>query len=1354
MFDVIQFLRRLDTRKLMKGGMALLCLLLAHTVAAQVTLPNGTYSESVEDLRVKVLGGHLVIDRQYLDGRWQIAPRWNSLKFTYDPLDSSVTSIDRNGSVYARQGDGWAFDKRNLIRRQSVSVLPAAPAGTPTTGIPGQDGQTLASVQGYRWLNRTGDWIDYDTEGRIAAYGDKNDVKVWFQYDAGGKLKTLLDHLGRIVLTYTWSGDLLTQIQDNPNLITGNSTPARVVKYTYNGTTPTTPTYPLLTQVTDVLGHNTAYTFEAGRIKTLTDPENRTRTLTYGPTGRINSVKEADGAETGYLYDYDKVKRQFYIRVTGPQAAAGQRIEETWYDSDGRIIRRDLNGKTQSTLTLDTGTRTQVRKDAAGQSTTTQTDEYDNPVKTTYPDGSQTSALYSAVHGQILEETDELGVKTAYAYDTRGNLTQKTDAAGKPEQRITEYRYDSYGQTLGTTKKGGPVTLPNGNAVTIPDATTTYEYDTQGNSSKITDAEGNATQYQYNIIGAVTLATDAKGQTWKATYDAKGHLLTRTDPLNQTLTASYNKVGERTQLKDALNSTTAFAYDARGRLIQTTDPLGNTRKQEYDAYDRPTAEIDEAGNRIREIAYDLDGRLTQTKDGNGNATAYVYGADGAAPLPTQIRFPTFTRELVYDSRSRNTETRDILSATAILVTKNAYDKKGNLTQITDKNGNPTQLAYDALSRLTQTTDAAGGLTKYSYDARDNLLAVTDPNGNTTAYAYDKNNRRTAETWPMGQIQTSTWGETGNLIKLQDAKGNQLQYTYDAANRRVEEKHVPAGEGAARTIAYIWNAAGALAGYTDTATGALAHSASYTLDALQRKTQETVSYGTHSFTSATTWTPTGQKASFTTPGGFKADYTFDANHQLASVTLPGGSISIAERLWEVPRKITYPGGSQQTRDYDALLRPTRIKVNGPDQATLLDRQYSFDAESNVTQKATEHGDYNYAYDSLYRLTRADQPSPLPQEAYTYDKLGNRLTDSTTDSLFATNTWSYNGNNQLTRHYSKQGQPVADSYDDNGSLIKKQSSSTDAKYNQQYRYDAQNRLVEVKDKDGNTVATYQYDPFGRRIGKAVYRDSQNQTLSQAQTTYFIYSDEGLVAEATAIGTVAVEYGWQPQGTWGTDPLFIRTTQTNGTTPVVFYYQNDHLGTPQKAIDSQGNVGWEMKALAFGEATVGNASVIISNLRFAGQYFDEETNTHYNWYRTYGPGEGRYMQSDPIGLEGGINLYAYVLGNPLSWVDPKGLANSGPYPRSKPGPRFPNGNYNPGFAPQDGVCTLPGAIGKSANSNSCILTCCKDHDKCYAMNGCNASSWYGNIQGYSAACQQCNTEAKRCISKAIMNGCSSCG
>lgn len=114
---------------------------------------------------------------------------------------------------------------------------------------------------------------------------------------------------------------------------------------------------------------------------------------------------------------------------------------------------------------------------------------------------------------------------------------------------------------------------------------------------------------------------------------------------------------------------------------------------------------------------------------------------------------------------------------------------------------------------------------------------------------------------------------------------------------------------------------------------------------------------------------------------------------------------------------------------------------------------------------------------------------------------------------------------------------------------------------------------------------------------------------------------------------------------EPLFQRTAVGQ-----VYYYQNDHLGTPQRMVRSNGAVVWQAYYSAFGEEEI-VTEVVQNNLRFPGQYFDSETGLHHNYFRDYDPALGRYIQSDPIGLSGGVNLYGYVKQNPLVYIDPEG-------------------------------------------------------------------------------------------------------
>ena len=297
-------------------------------------------------------------------------------------------------------------------------------------------------------------------------------------------------------------------------------------------------------------------------------------------------------------------------------------------------------------------------------------------------------------------------------------------------------------------------------------------------------------------------------------------------------------------------------------------------------------------------------------------------------------------------------------------------------------------------------------------------------------------------------------------------------------------------------------------------------------------------------------------------------------------------------------MTLPGGSTKEYTYDPLIRTQSITSKDPGQNPLMNYAYNYDRMDNIVSKVTEHGEYAYGYDDLYRLTGADNPT-LADESFTYDAVGNRLTSSDT-----TGTWAYNDNNELNAHNDTSYE-----YDDNGNMIQK----TDNGVVTNYIYNVENRLTEVRDGKGSLIASYYYDPFGRRLWKDV----------GGTRTYFLYSDEGLIGEYDSTGTEIRTYGYQPDSAWTTDPLFMKVGNE------YYFYENDHLGTPQRMVGVNGAVVWSAKYSSFGEAIVDLAYTITNDLRFPGQYFDEETGLHYNYHRYYDPEVGRYFSGDPLNM-----------------------------------------------------------------------------------------------------------------------------
>jgi len=120
-------------------------------------------------------------------------------------------------------------------------------------------------------------------------------------------------------------------------------------------------------------------------------------------------------------------------------------------------------------------------------------------------------------------------------------------------------------------------------------------------------------------------------------------------------------------------------------------------------------------------------------------------------------------------------------------------------------------------------------------------------------------------------------------------------------------------------------------------------------------------------------------------------------------------------------------------------------------------------------------------------------------------------------------------------------------------------------------------------------------------------------------------------------------------GDQPLAMITKPAE--TEIVSYFHNDHLGTPLILTNDNQTIVWKAAYTPFGGADI-SVQTVENPFRLPGQYYDPETGLHYNYFRYYDPTTGRYITPDPIGLEGGINLFLYVGANPLMWIDPLGL------------------------------------------------------------------------------------------------------
>jgi RHS repeat-associated protein len=295
--------------------------------------------------------------------------------------------------------------------------------------------------------------------------------------------------------------------------------------------------------------------------------------------------------------------------------------------------------------------------------------------------------------------------------------------------------------------------------------------------------------------------------------------------------------------------------------------------------------------------------------------------------------------------------------------------------------------------------------------------------------------------------------------------------------------------------------------------------------------------------------------------------------------------------------------------------------------LFQRRYTYDANGNLAGiDDSRKGHRSYHYDPLDRLINVRGATP---ESFAHDPAGNLLGQNNEPTA---NLANVKGNRLLMqgdRHYD---------YDAYGNLIRERRGAGQ-KLVTEYRYDCQHRLIGVS-LPGGSVASYKYDAFGRRIEKTV----------DGHTTEFLWQGERLIAESA--DNRYRSYIYEPGS-------FRPLVMLDGEGPLKaapFYYQLDHLGTPQELTDYSGEIMWSAKYRAYGNLAALDVAEIDNPLRFQGQYFDAETGLHYNRHRYYNPGTGRFLTPDPIQLAGGLNNYQYVP-NPTGWVDPLGLSGNCP-------------------------------------------------------------------------------------------------
>lgn len=1175
------------------------------------------YEEVTVDLEVKVMGGMARIKRQWKEetvGQWIFNPDWTDLD-----LKLQTTEIGRNSYVYKR-----ASPTSNVYRYLEQNTI-------------------VQTESGFRWADRKGNWIDYDAAGKMLAYGDRNNVKVSFNRDASGRISQVLDHFGTAVITLAYN----TQNQ----VISVSDYSGRLVVYTYTGND--------LTKVKDVRGYDWLYEYQ-----TLLN--RRVLSKKIDPEGRfinINHTVSPGGstcvASSGGSWVFNEEKNQWelvggkctrYLIVpptllfTGTSDAIGvisknqyffdaqsQTYNNTWLVNGrrttqkinlrGEVLREEINGELQSETVVSEDRRRKVVMDGAGHQTVFEYDEYGNQIKVIYPDKSSEEWVYGK-YSNVLKYTNENGVMFKNDYDDNGNVLKKMEAVGMPEERVTEYQYDLYGNRV--------LERVHGDAVT-QETISHWQYDSYGNVRLSKDAEGNEYSTSYTSWGDVLAYQGPQGAI-HYTYDAVGNVVSRESPLRFIFSWAYDKVGNLISKKDSRDFVTTYEFNARNLLAKEILHAENgleISENFYDANNYLTRKKNARGG-FEQRYYDEFGRTKKIISPDGTYVEYVYAAAGgegnAFSKPVEIRTPTITTHIDYSARGWPVK-KTIIAQDGTRVISWGHDKSGAVTSETDAKGNSVYYEYNAFKKLTKKTYDFDSAIYYAYDRRGNLIEFRDQKNHVYRYSYDRLNRVVQEVNPLQAPVHYEYDAANNLTRYIDATGNVFEYTYDGEGRRRSAKQFSVDNllQAKKTASFDYDSAGSLIGWQD---GNKSSVLSY--DKQGRLIGEIVNFGDFSAGYTYSYGKNGLTEGYQGPDQVLYTYSYDSSYRLTSVSIPNvGSITINSFFGREVAEVTFPGGVNRKIEYDGTSLMKKSTVVDSAGNTIENSFYIRDKNRNVVEigDATVVREYQYTQQnwlaSVKRTERnGDENAQIFQKVLSWDKAGNLS--------YSGEEWQYNAWNQLI---SRPGYSY--SYDANGN----QTLADGPNGQRLYHYDLEDRLVKVTDGLGALIAEYAYDPLGRRIWKKTATTER----------YYLYNSAGLAAELGSDGEVVSTYGFLPGADFSSDPIFLTQDGHH------YFYINNQIGSPISLIDKSGNIVWSAEYNELGKATV-LVEAIKNPLRNPGQYEDEETGIYYNYFRDFDPGAGRYLQTDPIGLAGGTNTYAYARGNPITYFDPKGLA---PYP-----------------------------------------------------------------------------------------------
>jgi RHS repeat-associated protein len=817
--------------------------------------------------------------------------------------------------------------------------------------------------------------------------------------------------------------------------------------------------------------------------------------------------------------------------------------------------------------------------------------------------------------------TDSYGADTIYQMNGDNAVIAVTDALGG----VTSYTFDDSYRKIAEKDPLG--------------AETRWEYDARGNCTKVIGPDGATVELTFNERNQAVRAIDPVKGEWRWGYDSTGHLAGRIDPLGRRVQFHWSAEGSNGDGRAHHSATAGY----RKRLIGVTDPAGHDLLLRYDSQGNLAALRTPDGAEHR-WQYDRLGRCVAAVDPKSNAQWREFDAMGRV-----------TRVREADSNVRELE----------------YDAEDNVVRARDQQ-HDVRFEYQGMGRLRARTEA-GTTVCFDYDKEERLVAITNEHGHVYQFELGPTGLVRVESGFDGVRRKYERDLAGRVTKLMRPGGKSTEYTFDAMGRVRGAKH---SDGSSEKYGYREDGELVLA-ENDTARLTLER------DVVGRVIREVGAE--NSVTSE--YDTLGMRVRLRSSKGL--DQHIERNSVGQAVAVRATNDGLDPRIagaWEV--KImrdalgleierTLPGGVKSKWERDAIGRAVKQEVWSAGQFRKA-VQYQWDVDDRLQMVIDAiRGPTWYDHDAFGNLaaaTHADGRVELRMP----DAVGN---------LFRTRDRSdrkYGPAGQLLEARGENGISTRYEYDSEGNLIKKiENLSDDGERVWRYEWGASGMLVKVVRPDGEEVA-FTYDPLGRRLSKT-FRERVTrwiwdgnvplhewvETIRKPSTQH---EDEPVPESALERAarywgvelTIHPPLGPPPKGgaeggtaqepiTWLFDPeSFAPMAKLVGKKR--YGIVTDHLGTPTALYDVAGQTVWSGSLDTYGELRDVVGTRQACPFRWQGQYEDEETGLYYNRFRYYDPSSGEFVSSDPLELEGGLAPYGYVH-DPLTWMDPLGLARCGP-------------------------------------------------------------------------------------------------